>query len=186
GFARALQEDCSQQLDATGQEYVQYVVDAAQRMDLLIRELLAYSLIGRSEVTFAPVSLEDALSEARSQLKSDIAERNVVIDVEHPLPTVSAQHSLLVQVLSNLLSNAIKFVPPDRQPHIRVWAEKPDGSWKLFVEDNGIGIPAEHHERISRVFERLHGIEEYAGTGIGLAIVSRACAWMNGSCGVES
>ncbi len=95
-------------------------------------------------------------------------------------------HSTLVQVIDNLLANARKFVRPGEQPRIVVEAER-RGDWvRLWVEDHGIGIAPEHQERIFRVFERLHGIETYPGTGIGLAIVKKGVERMGGRAGVES
>jgi signal transduction histidine kinase len=92
----------------------------------------------------------------------------------------------LAQVLANLVANAIKFVPPERTPDVRIQAEPRDGRVRLWVEDNGIGIALEHHERIFRVFERLHRAAEYPGTGIGLAIVRKAMERMGGGSGLES
>jgi len=89
-------------------------------------------------------------------------------------------------VLVNLLANGIKFVPSDRAPEVRVRADARDGRVRLWVEDNGIGIAPEHHERIFRVFERLHPATNYPGTGIGLAIVRKAMERMGGRVGVES
>jgi len=106
--------------------------------------------------------------------------------VQEPLPQVLGHHATLFHVLANLLTNALKFVAPDVQPQVRIWAEEHAGRVRLWVEDNGIGIASEHRERIFRVFERLHGIETYPGTGIGLAIVRKGAERMGGRVGVES
>ena len=91
-----------------------------------------------------------------------------------------------MQVVSNLVSNAIKFVAPEVQPRTRVWVEPMDNSIiRLWVEDNGIGIDPAARRRIFRAFERLHGIESYPGTGVGLAIVERASEQLGGACGIE-
>ena len=99
---------------------------------------------------------------------------------------VTARLGTVVDQLALTLANGIKFVPPDRTPEVRVRAERRDGLVRLWVEDNGIGIAPEHHERIFRVFERLHRSSDYPGTGIGLAIVRKAMERMGGSAGVES
>jgi signal transduction histidine kinase len=99
--------------------------------------------------------------------------------------TVLANYTLLLQIVSNLLSNAIKFVPDGITPMIQVWCETVGQSIRIWVEDNGIGIEPNHQERIFRVFERLHGPETYEGTGIGLAIVQKAVARMEGKVGIE-
>jgi len=101
-------------------------------------------------------------------------------------PHVKGHRATLVQVVMNLVSNATKFVAPDVTPCVRVRAESRDGCVRLWVEDNGIGIAPEHHERIFRVFERLDPATNYPGTGIGLAIVCKAMERMGGRVGVES
>jgi signal transduction histidine kinase len=106
--------------------------------------------------------------------------------VEDPLPVVLGHPATLSQVLTNLLGNALKFVPADRTPALRVRAENDNGRIRVWVEDNGMGIAAEHQERIFRVFERLHSGDDYPGTGIGLAIVRKAVERMGGAVGVES
>jgi signal transduction histidine kinase len=99
---------------------------------------------------------------------------------------VVAHPTTLAQAVANLLSNAVKFVAPGTRPRVRVWAEESEGWVRLWVEDNGIGIAPDDHERIFRVFERLHGVDVYPGTGIGLAIVRRGVERMGGRVGVES
>lgn len=102
------------------------------------------------------------------------------------LPPVMAHYATLVQVVANLLTNAAKFVAPDTRPEVAVWAEA-CGVWaRLWVADNGIGIAPEHRERIFGVFERLHGVETYPGTGIGLAIVRKGMERLGGRVGLES
>jgi signal transduction histidine kinase len=108
------------------------------------------------------------------------------VNVHEPLPPVVGHEATLSQVLANLLCNGAKFVPPGRAPVLDVRAEARNGVVRLWVEDNGIGIQQEHQERIFGVFERLHGSEEYPGTGIGLAIVRKGVERMGGKVGVES
>jgi len=186
GFAQALLEDYSDQLDDLGQEYAQRIVAAASRMEALIQDLLAYSRLSRVELRLHPVDLTAVLMEVLTQLKLQLQESQASIKVERPLPQVLGHFSTLVQIVMNLLSNAIKFVPSGDTPQVRVWAEK-RGDWvRLWVEDNGIGIASEHQQRIFRVFERLHGVEVYPGTGIGLAIVRKGAERLGGRVGVES
>ena len=108
------------------------------------------------------------------------------IHVEHPLGTAIAHPAGFAQVIDNLLANAVKFVAPGVRPDVRVWSEQRGARLRLWVEDNGIGILPDHRARIFEPFERLHGVETYPGTGIGLAIVRRTVDRMGGSCGVES
>ncbi len=184
GFTQALQEDYATQLDPAGQDFAQRIIAAASRMDILIQDLLAYSQLSRSELSPKPVSLSKIVAEATAQLQTQIAEHQAIISVIEPLPDALGHRPTLVQVIANLLSNAIKFVAPDVSPQVRISAETFENKVRLYVEDNGIGIPAEHTERIFKVFERLHGIETFPGTGIGLAIVRKGMERMGGSAGV--
>jgi signal transduction histidine kinase len=97
---------------------------------------------------------------------------------------VLAHRAVLGQIVTNLLGNAVKFTRPDAPPRVR--GERGHGRVRLWVEDNGIGIAPEHHERIFRAFERLHGMQQYPGTGIGLAIVQKGATRLGGQAGVES
>ncbi len=103
-----------------------------------------------------------------------------------PLPRVFADRVGLFQILTNLLSNALKFVEPGRAPAIRIRAETGPVFTRLWIADNGIGVPPRHHEKIFQLFERLQGADEYPGSGVGLALVRKAAIRMGGQCGVES
>jgi PAS domain S-box-containing protein len=186
GFAAALLEDYAAELDPVAQDYAQRVVAAASQMDRLIQDLLAYSRLSRSELQIEPVSLQTVVDEALAQVDGQARERHAAIAVDAPLPEALGQRNTMTQVVTNLLANAIKFAPPDVQPRVHVWAEPRDGCVRLWVADNGIGIDRYHHERIFRVFERLHGMEIYPGAGIGLAIVRKGVERMGGQVGVES
>ena len=204
GFTQALLEDYGSQLDSIGQDYARYIVESAVQMDTLISELLTYSRLSRVEIQIQPIDLSVVVAVVLRQLDVELQQRQAQVTVEEPLPQVMAHRTTLAQILTNLLTNAFKFVAPGVQPRIRVWAEEreeedaktprhaqegnsPQGKWvRLWVEDNGIGIAAEHQERIFRVFERLHGVETYPGTGIGLALVRKGIERMGGRVGVDS
>lgn len=186
GFARAMLEDCADQLDDTGREYAQRIVGAGQRLDGMIQDLLAYSRVARTDIELHPTPLETAVAQALSALQTEADAREAQILVEGPLPQVLAHSTTLAQVIGNLISNALKFTAPGVAPEVRVWAEERGSAARLWVQDNGIGIAPEHHKRIFRVFERLHGVEAYPGTGIGLAIVRKGVERMGGRVGVES
>jgi signal transduction histidine kinase len=186
GFTEALLEDYGERLDSTGQDYAQRIVAASHRMDALIQDLLAYSRLSRTEVRLDPVNVETAVDEVCGQLATELKDRGATITVDRPLARVMAHRTVFGQVLANLLTNAVKFVAPDTPPRVRIWTEL-RGDWvRLGVDDNGIGIVPEHRERIFRAFERLHGVEQYPGTGIGLAIVQKGIARLGGQVGVES
>jgi signal transduction histidine kinase/ABC-type uncharacterized transport system substrate-binding protein len=186
GFSQALLEDYAPKLDAQGKDYARRMDDSARRMETLIQDLLEYSRLSRSEVKLKPVDLTSVVEHVLTQLEAEIKDKDALIRVDKPLPTVLGHNATLEQVVENLITNAIKFVPPGVKPKIHLWAEERDTVVRLWVEDNGIGIAPEHHERIFRIFERLHGIEIYPGTGIGLATVKKGLEKMAGTVGVES
>jgi signal transduction histidine kinase len=185
GLAGLLVEECGAALHADCAEFARRINASALYMQTLMDDLLRYSRLGRAEIAMHPVPLERAVDEALGQLDADIAEKSADVTVCRPLPDVTGNRPIVVQVVANLVSNAIKFVDGKR-PEVRIRAEERGERVRLWVEDNGIGIAPEHRERIFRVFERLHGVEAYPGTGVGLAIAQRGMERMSGSIGVES
>lgn len=185
-YNRIVLDDHFDQLDFEGQTCTQRIAENAERMDLLIQNLLAYSRLGRATLSLQPVNLDQLLQELLNQLEVELRQHHAEVIVESPLPTVRGQYATLSQVITNLLTNAIKFVSAGTQPRIRVWAEPIDQRIRLWIEDNGVGIDPQYHSRIFQVFERLHGLESYPGTGIGLAIVQKGVERMGGRVGVES
>jgi signal transduction histidine kinase len=108
------------------------------------------------------------------------------LTIQKKLPAVLGHRPVLVQAVTNLITNAVKFVQHGVRPKVRISAKENAGRVRLWVEDNGIGIAAEHQERIFKIFERLHSVATYPGTGIGLAIVRKGIERMGGTVGVES
>ncbi|MBD2679479.1 MULTISPECIES: ATP-binding protein [Nostoc] len=131
GLAQALQEDYSDRLDSNGQDYIQRIVASAERMDGLIQDLLDYSRLSQVEINLCVLNLTDIVTEALNQLEVELralkagcsSSPQAQVNIEQPLPEVTGHRTILIQVLVNLLSNAIKFVPANRQPKIRIWAE---------------------------------------------------------------
>lgn len=186
GFSQIILEDYGDKLDDKGRQHAGRIVAAAKRMDELIRDLLAYSRLSRANLETAPISLQNVVNEALSQLEAELHKTGAQVRVTEPLPAVRGHQSTLSQVVANLIGNGMKFVAPGRAPEVKVRAEPRNGQVRLWVEDNGIGIRPEHQQRIFNVFERLHGNEQYPGTGIGLAIVKKGMERMGGKVGVES
>ena len=184
-FPELLVTEYAAGLNETGQEMLKRIQRAAQFMDKLLVDLLAYGRTARGEMSLAPVPVQRVWKSAFSQCAREIEQRGAQIETVTPLPVVKAHETTLGQCLTNLLSNALKFVPADIQPRIRFSAEEREGFIRLWVEDNGIGIPANQHERIFKVFERVHGAR-YPGTGIGLSIVHKGIERMGGNVGVQS
>lgn len=190
GFAQALLEDYGDRLDEVAKSYIDSIVGDSIQLDTLIADLLTYSRLSRAQVNLQPTDLSSLVQEALKQLRMQIKNQQANITVREPLQAVLAQRSILVQAIANLISNAMKFVEPGTPPNVEIYTQKErqnDQNWvRLWVVDNGIGIAPEHQERIFHVFERLHGIESYSGTGVGLAIVRKGLERMGGRAGVES
>jgi len=188
GFAQALLEDNNDQLDASGREYLAHISQSARRLDELIRDLLEYSKVGRENLQLVATPIRPIINDALEQNRAAIEAYKAKIELdENSLErAVLAQRPTLVQAVANLFSNAVKFVHSSSDPVIKVHGEIRGPRFRLWIEDNGIGIAPEHLERIFRPFERLHGMDRYPGTGIGLAIVRKALERMGGAAGVES
>jgi signal transduction histidine kinase len=186
GFSQALLEDYSQQLDDVGKDYLNRLMDGADRMDILIQDLLQYSRLGRSKLTFESIDLDQCLKNVLPQFEEEVRAKEAQMIVQPPLAVVLGHPPTLEQAIVNVLSNALKFVEPGVKPRVSIKTVETDGMVRLWIEDNGIGIAPEHQQRIFGVFERLHGMETYPGTGIGLAIVVKAVGRMGGRVGVES
>ena len=168
-FCQLLQRRYIGQLDARADQYIDFAVDGARRMQALIDDLLAFSRVGRFDRDAALVSCASALSQARVNLTSEIRKSGAVFETSE-LPAVRAEFSLLTSLFQNLISNAIKF-RGDRSPVIQVSVtQRDDGFWLFSVADNGIGIEPEYADRIFVIFQRLHDRATYAGTGIGLSM----------------
>ncbi|HEV2110308.1 MAG TPA: ATP-binding protein, partial [Gammaproteobacteria bacterium] len=186
GFADAVLEDHGQKLDDAGRDYLARIIKATKSLDTLIQDLLAYSRVGRTKLELEAVPLAEVVQDAVTELHQEINAVSAEVEIAVPPLTVLAHKVTLKQVLLNLVSNALKFVAPGKAPRVRIWAVSRRGMVEICVRDNGIGIAPEHRERIFNVFERLHGSETYPGTGIGLSIVKKGLARMQGEIGVES
>jgi two-component system CheB/CheR fusion protein len=184
-FAQALIENYNDKLDADGREYSTRILRSAQRLDRLVQDLLAYSRISRAELKFENVELEKVISEIKRNHADEIARANASVQTG-PLHAVFAYEPTLNLIISNLVTNALKFVKEGVPPTIKIWSEEANGKVRVWVEDNGIGIREDGISKIFGVFQRLHPVEKFPGTGIGLAIVQKGAERMGGSAGVES
>ena len=172
-------------LDSDADEFIAYAVDGCNRMQGLIRDLLAYSRSGTESKLLREVSGETALNEALANLHVSIEESGATV-THDLLPALTTDDTQLVQVLQNLIGNAIKYRGA-AAPHVHVSAKKNGGKeWIFSVQDNGMGIAPQYFERIFIIFQRLHGRQEFNGTGIGLAICKKIVERMGGRIWVES
>jgi signal transduction histidine kinase len=183
-YTQLLGERYRGKLDENADKYIAYAVEGALRMQTLIQDLLAFSRVGQNGVGEANTDCNAVMEEVLQNLRVAI-ETSGAVTTCGSLPSVNVGRIQLVQLFQNLIGNAIKFrgEPP---PLITVSGEKQDGMAAFTVADNGLGIPAEHLQRIFVIFQRLHTREEYAGNGVGLAICKRIVEQRGGRMWVES
>jgi signal transduction histidine kinase len=174
-FGDRLLTECGAAMGEQGQDYLDRMLKATQRMQSLIRDLLTFSRIGSKGRSFSPVDLAQVTREVLSDLEVRIADTNAVVEVGD-LPTIDADATQMRQLLQNLIGNALKFHQKGGPVAVRVYAAMTDfgpaadGMFRLAVEDQGIGFEEKYLDRIFTVFQRLHSRTEYEGTGVGLAV----------------
>lgn len=185
-FTQILVEEHGKPDDGEAGDLAARIIGSVKRMDRLIIDLLAYGRLNHAQLKIEPVDLQAMVDGLLLTMKEEISARGAKVTVERPLPTVRAHATILDQILTNLVGNSLKFVAADQRPQVCLRAEELPGRVRVWVEDNGIGIPAEHQDRVFHVFERLQLGGTFSGTGIGLAIVRRGAERMGGAAGVES
>jgi light-regulated signal transduction histidine kinase (bacteriophytochrome) len=172
-------------LDADADEFIAFAVDGASRMQRLIQDLLMFSRVGTKGRELVESSSEGALEQAVLNLRGAITESGALV-THDPLPSVLADETQLIQLFQNLVGNAIKYQNPG-VPRVHISASRnPGKKWLFSVKDNGLGIDEQYFDRIFGMFQRLHKREEFAGTGIGLAICKKIVERHGGNISVES
>jgi signal transduction histidine kinase len=177
-FCQLLQRRYGGQLDEKADQYIEFAVDGAKRMQVLINDLLAFSRVGRSVQEIGPVPGDAALAGAKANLSAQLDQAHAVIEAG-PLPVVRAQLTLMTVVFQNLLGNALKF-KGEQPPRIVITADRDGTFWLFSVTDNGIGIEPEYADRVFLIFQRLHDKATYPGTGIGLALCRKIIEYFGG------
>lgn len=182
-FGKILIDDYQHQLEPEPRSYLARIVAAADQLDRLIQDVLAYSRLSRDQCEAATFDLDKMMRETVANYPNlRAANIEIVPSNAHVLGFAVP----LRQCILNLLSNAIKFVPAGRAPIVKVWTETNNGHLRLWVQDNGIGILRKDHERIFDILTRVHCDEEFEGSGLGLSMVKTAVEKMGGRVGVES
>jgi signal transduction histidine kinase len=171
-FAGLLKRRYEGKLDPKADDYIQFMVDGTRRMQTLVQDLLAYAQIGTQSLHLVPVSMQSVVDQAKVNLESALAERKGQI-ISEELPTVDGDEGKLTLVFQNLMGNALKFSKPSEPPVIRIAARREAKEWLFSVADNGIGFDPAYAEKVFAMFQRLHQVGTYKGTGIGLAICKR-------------
>lgn len=185
GFSQIVLDDAAERLQPEEKELLKKSINAANRLDRLIQDVLTYTRVSRQTVVLHTVDVEKLVRQIideRPELQLPRAE----IAIETPLELVRGHEASLTQVITNFLDNAVKFMPPGKQPRVRIRSEVQGGRVDLWFEDNGIGIPQEAQGRLFAIFQRVHDDKTYPGTGIGLAIVRKAVERMGGTVRLES
>jgi signal transduction histidine kinase len=182
-FCQLLQRRYGGELDERADQYIEFAVDGAKRMQVLINDLLAFSRVGRTDGRAEVLDAGEILDRAAENLGGALEETGGAI-THDPLPHVRAEPALLATVFQNLLGNALKFHGDD-PPRVHVSATRDGGRWLLRFTDNGLGIEHEYADRIFTIFQRLHGRSAYPGTGIGLAMCRKIVEHHGGSIWLE-
>jgi signal transduction histidine kinase len=186
-FCQLLEKRYGDQLDERGIEYIDYAVDGAKRMQVLINDLLTFSRVGRLHSAQSDVELGNALDDALANLAMAIEESGAeVVRPADPLPRVAGDPTLLAMLWQNLIGNAVKFRREGVAPRIVIESQPEDGQWLITMSDNGIGIAPEFIDKVFIIFQRLHGRDVYGGTGIGLALCKKIVEHHGGTIWIDT
>ncbi|MGQ0701105.1 MAG: sensor histidine kinase [Panacagrimonas sp.] len=185
GFSQLLSRRYAQKLEGDGLEFLQFIEQGVKQMQAMVRDLLSLSRVTRTDTLVESRPLDEALRRALVALKPEIEACKAQVDFE-PMPATPAVQTQMVQLFQHLISNAIKFRKPDKQAQIVVRSEIEDDAVHVRIQDQGIGIPADQLGNVFLVFRRLHGAEEFEGTGMGLALCRRIVQHHRGELWAES
>ncbi|MFD4949568.1 ATP-binding protein [Streptomyces sp. NPDC058239] len=184
-FCRLLEKRYAAELDDRARQYIDYAVDGAKRMQVLINDLLTFSRMGRVHDKWKPVDLDRSLDRALANLALVVEESGTTVVREGPMPEPTGDATALSMVWQNLIGNAVKFRRPDVPCRITIGCARDGDDWRFSVADNGIGIPPEFSQKVFVIFQRLHGREQYEGTGIGLALCRKIVEFHGGRIWLE-
>jgi PAS domain S-box-containing protein len=172
GFSQILAEECGAELSEEGRRHLARIQGGVQQMGRLVDDLLNLARVGRQEINRQVTGLGPLAEQAASELKAETAQRTIDWKLG-PLPFVECDPLLMKQVFANLLSNAVKFTRPRERASIEVGSVSGNGQPTIFVRDNGVGFSMKYADKLFGVFQRLHRVEDFEGTGVGLATVQR-------------
>jgi signal transduction histidine kinase len=184
GFVQLLGKRYKGRFDRNADDFIEYTVEGVKRMQLMIKDLLEYSQVGTKGRAFRPTDCSSVVRQAVANLKAAVEESRAAVTFDN-LPTIMADEMQMIRLFQNLIGNAIKF-KDGGTPEVRISAEKKEDYWIFSVRDNGIGMDPKYLDKIFAVFQRLHTREDYAGTGIGLAVCKKIVERHGGRIWVES
>lgn len=183
-FCQLLKKRYYDKLDKDANEFIDFAVDGAKRMQTLISDLLLYSRVGTRGKPFAKTDCNDIINKVLKNLQISIEDSDATINIKD-LPTTVADETQLVQLFQNIIGNAIKF-RNSKSPEISVASKRKNGQWQFSIKDNGIGIAPKYQNKIFTIFQRLENKENYPGTGIGLAVCKKIIERHRGKIWVKS
>jgi signal transduction histidine kinase len=186
GFAEAMAEDQSSRLDAAGKHQLDRIQAAVQQMWELIESLVEFSRIGRKGIKLKTVDVDELVRTCLDDMHSEITAREAAVEIQRDLGQMEADPALLKIAIHNLISNGIKYVAPGAAPRVEVSSRRNGSMACLAFRDHGIGLRPEDQQRIFAPFVRLHGVEDYPGSGLGLSATKRVVEIMGGQIGVNS
>lgn len=184
-FVSLFQHQYEGKLDTRADEYLKFISSSTKRMETLIKDLLDYSRVGKTDLDKTKVNCQTILNEVLHDLSNSIEENKAIVQVDL-LPTINGYPSEIKSLFQNLISNAVKFKEEDRNPEIHITAKQQDKEWLFSVKDNGIGIENQYFNKLFVLFQRLHSKEKYPGTGIGLVQCKKIVELHGGKIWVES
>lgn len=184
-FLSQIEKKYGEILDEKGKKYIFFAVDGAKRMRQIILDLLEFSRVGRQEIDEEVVNIRLIIDDIIDLYKRQIEDKKATINIGN-MPNIVTYKAPIRQVIQNLISNALKYQFEDKSPEINIQCVRDNHFWKFSIQDNGIGIEEEYHDKIFEIFQRLHNKEEFSGTGIGLAIVKKIIEGLGGKISVES
>ncbi len=184
-YTQLLEKKYKDKIDDKASRYIHYAVDGAERMQILINDLLQYSRISTRGKSFTRIDMNEVVNLAVDNLLNRIQKSGAKLDIQE-LPQIDGDPAQLSRLFMNLIGNALKFAREGVQPEIKIAAARERGRWKFTVTDNGIGIDQKYEDKIFVIFQRLHSREDYNGTGIGLAICKRIVERHGGKIWFES
>ena len=186
GYSRLLLDDHADQLDEQGASFLRTIRQATEQMNRLIDDLLAYSRLERRSVSMVKINPRELIDNILAERSQELTSRNVHISISLPCLLITAEPEGLAQALRNLLDNALKFTRSVVEPCIEIGGFETETACTLWMKDNGIGFDMKYHDRVFEIFQRLHRLEEYPGTGIGLALVRKVMQRVGGRAWAES
>lgn len=186
GYSRLLEEECGAGLDEEGLLFLSNIRHAANQMNELIEDLLQYSRMERKSLQNVKIDIRALIDSIVAQRTHDIKESKISLTIDVPFETVESDFETIRQILTNYLDNAIKYRKPDTTGTVHIGGSQDQSFWTLWVKDSGIGFDLKYVDLIFEIFQRLHHVEDYPGTGIGLAIVRKAVERIGGTVHAES